>query len=79
MIRLGLTVNGRPTVILGLTPENLRRMAEGQPAQVNLRDLDPDGPPTPLPDVDVLICDTTTEDWRRGLARLGIDPGVGRD
>jgi hypothetical protein len=52
----GRQKNGRPVVALGLEPQNLSRLREGQPIVVNLRNLDPDGPPVnELPDLDVLI------------------------
>lgn len=74
MKRLALNLDSRPTVILGLEPENVRRMTKGQPIRVNLRHLDPYGPEAPqLPDVDVLICATDTDDWRQAAKKLGLD------
>jgi len=56
MIRALLTQkDGKPLVLLGLEPVNLNRLREGQPIKVNLRQLDPDGPPTDLPDIDVAV------------------------
>jgi hypothetical protein len=49
-------VDGTPTVFLALEPQNLDRLREGQPIKVNLRYLDPEGPPVrELPEVDVVI------------------------
>ena len=61
----------RPTVVLGLDAVNFGRIARGEPIKVNLRDLDPDGPPTGLPDIDVLIGATDTDDWRTFMKKLG--------
>jgi hypothetical protein len=44
-----------PTVLLGLGAENLARLKEGKPVLVNLRHLDPDGPDTQLPDINIAI------------------------
>ena len=57
MIRAaGVSSTGTPFVFLGLEPQNINRLREGQPIKVNLRHLDPDGPPVEqLPDVDVII------------------------
>lgn len=74
MIRLAMTVDGKATVVLGLDPDNLTRLAQGEPVRVNLRDLDPDGPPTSLPDIDVMIAATDTDDWRAFVARLRPEP-----
>lgn len=74
MIRLGLTLDGRRTVVLGLEPVNLERLTKGEPIKVNLRNLDPDGPPTPLPDIDVYIAATDTDDWEKFIEMLGVKP-----
>jgi hypothetical protein len=42
-------------VLLGLDAENMARLREGEPVQVNLRNLDPDEPREDLPDLDVVI------------------------
>ena len=57
MIRsAGQGKDGTPFVMLGLDAQNLARVREGQPIQVNLRHLDPDGPPVEqLPDLNVII------------------------
>lgn len=58
MIRALVFVGDRPVVLLGLTAENRRRLTTDQPIRVNLRALDPDGPPLEsLPDLDVVIFD----------------------
>lgn len=74
MIRLALTLDGTPTVVLGLEPVNMARLARGEPIKVNLRMLDPDGPPTSLPDVDLYVAATATDDWQAFIERL---PGGG--
>lgn len=56
MIRGYGTSEGKPTVLLGIDPENFDRLREGQPIRVNLRHLNPDGEPVEaLPDLDVAI------------------------
>lgn len=56
MIRAVGEADGKPLVILGLEPQNMARLREGQPIRVNLRNLVPGGPPIDaLPDVDVVI------------------------
>jgi hypothetical protein len=53
---LGHNVDGKQIVLLGLEPQNLDRLREGQPVRVNLRHLDPGGNPLDeLPDIDVVI------------------------
>lgn len=47
-------LNG-PTVLLGLGKENMARLHEGQPVLVNLKHLDPVGPDTALPDINIVI------------------------
>lgn len=79
MMRLHLTMGGRPTVVLGLQPDNFRKLAEGDPIKVNLRDFDPDGPPTTLPDIDVIVADTATDDWRLFLESLGVETATGSE
>jgi hypothetical protein len=44
-----------PTVLLGLEAVNMARLQEGQPVMVNLKHLDPDGPDTQLPDINIVI------------------------
>ncbi len=52
----GMTRAGKPFVMLGLEDENIRRLLEGKPIRVNLRNLDPDGPPVDeLPDLELFI------------------------
>lgn len=52
----GRTNEGKPFVVLGLDPQNMDRLREGQPIAVNLRKLDPDGEPIEeLPDLDLMI------------------------
>lgn len=58
-----------PTVVLGLAAENMARMTRGEPIKVNLRTLNPSGPPTALPDVDVIVAATDTDDWEKFMAR----------
>lgn len=55
MIRAVLYDRGKPIVVLGLSEENMVRLHAGQPVQVNLKHLDPNGPPTDLPDIEVVI------------------------
>lgn len=56
MIRaLGTGPHNQPVVILGLTTDNLERLAASRPIRLNLHYLDPDGPPTRLPDIDIVI------------------------
>ena len=55
MIRALGNGDGRPLVLLGLEPQNLDRLREGQPIRVNLRRLNPEGPDTDLPDIDVVV------------------------
>jgi hypothetical protein len=58
MIRAVLTPKGGEpeSVILGLDEENIKRLREGKPINVNLRHLDPDGPPTEkLPNLNIVI------------------------
>lgn len=71
MIRMVLTLNDRTIIVLGLEPANLKRIAEGEPIAVNLRDIDPDGPPMDLPDIDLFVGATDTDDWRAFMAKLG--------
>ncbi len=49
------TDEGKPIVLLGFGPENMRRLQGGEPIRFNLKHLDPSGAETDLPDVDVLI------------------------
>lgn len=70
MKRLAMTVGKKKAVILGLDPENVERLLKGEPIRVNLNELDPDGPPTGLPDIDVYVAATDTEDWRRFIVGL---------
>jgi hypothetical protein len=51
--------------MVGLDPVNLERMARGEPVELNLRNIDPGGPTTVLPDIDIVIAATDTDDWRR--------------
>jgi hypothetical protein len=44
-----------PTVLLGLGADNMVRLQEGKPILVNLKHLDPDGPETELPDINIAI------------------------
>jgi hypothetical protein len=46
---------GIPTVLFGLDAQNIARLQEGQPILVNLKHLDPDGPDTELPDINIAI------------------------
>jgi hypothetical protein len=47
---------GKSIVLLGLEPQNMDRLREGQPVRVNLRHLNPGGAPVEeLPDIDVVI------------------------
>jgi hypothetical protein len=55
VIRAIGSIEGRPLVILGLDPQNLNRLREGQPIHVNLRRLNPGGADTELPDIDVVV------------------------
>jgi hypothetical protein len=57
MIRAILTPHdGSPaTVVLGLDDENIRRLLDNKPIHVNLLHLDPGGPPTNLPDLNVVL------------------------
>lgn len=57
MIRAVLTPKGGEpeTVILGLDEENMRRLRDNKPIKVNLHHLDPDGPPTKLPNLNIVI------------------------
>lgn len=47
--------DGKPVVLLGLEAQNMDRLRDGQPVRVNLRRLVPGGPPTDLPDIDVVV------------------------
>jgi len=49
------TADGKPIVILGLGPENMRRLEGGEPVRVNLKRFDPGGRETDMPDIDVVI------------------------
>lgn len=42
-------------VILGLSDENMKRLAAGQPIKINLKDLD-------LPDIEIVIFNGRTEE-----------------
>lgn len=72
MIRLSMRKNGQRIVVLGLEPENLRRLQMGEPVRVNLRHLIPGAAPTGLPDIDVMVAATDTDDWRGFAAKHGI-------
>lgn len=72
MIRLSMRKNGQRIVVLGLEPENLRRMQLGEPVRVNLRHLVPGEKPTDLPDIDVMVAATDTDDWRGFINDLGV-------
>lgn len=74
MIRAASTTNdGRPLVLLGLTPQNLQRLQEGEPILVDAAELGLDG----------RICITFGPSERRiaeALRALGIDlPGGWED
>ena len=62
--------HGKPNVVLGLEEENFALLKEGKPIRVNLHNLDPDGPPTDLPDITVMIAAVDTDDWRQFVSRL---------
>lgn len=57
MIRAVLTPKGGEpeTVLLGLDEENISRLRNNKPIKVNLLHLDPDGPPTKLPNLNIVI------------------------
>jgi hypothetical protein len=57
MIRAVLTPKGGEpeTVILGLDEVNIQRLRDNKPIRVNLHHLDPDGPPTKLPNINIVI------------------------
>lgn len=62
MIRaIGSDENGMPVVFFGLDDENLRRLKFDQPIRINLARLDPDGVPTDLPSITVVIFHATPE------------------
>lgn len=68
MIRaVGSDEDGLPMVFLGLDDENLRRLTTDQPIRVNLARLDPDGAPTDLPPITVVVFHATPESvaWLR--------------
>lgn len=76
MIRTaGQQANGTPFVMLGLEPANMDRLREGQPIRVNLRHLDPDGPPVEqLPDLEVVIFFAGTDE-KQALQKMIEDAG----
>lgn len=57
MIRsLAHEADGKQVVMLGVDPQNLSRLRDGQPIRVNLRNLIPGGEPIEeLPDLDVVV------------------------
>lgn len=57
MIRAVLTPKGGEpeTIILGLDEVNITRLKDNKPIKVNLHHLDPDGPPTNLPNINIVI------------------------
>lgn len=70
MLRLaGNWSNGTPFVILGLDKRNLGLMREGQPIRLNLRNLDPDGPPVEeLPDLELVLVFAGTDEVSKLMA-----------
>jgi hypothetical protein len=56
--------DGQPLIMLGLDPQNLNRLREGQPIRVNLRRLHPGGPDTVLPDINVVVFFAGTDEIR---------------
>lgn len=73
MIRLLLHPPGQPPmVVFGLDATSFLRLGRGQPIRVNLRDLDPDGPPTKLANIDIVIADVNTDDFRKFLERVEV-------
>jgi hypothetical protein len=70
MIRAVLTPKGGEpeSVILGLDEVNIQRLREGKPIHVNLHHLDPDGPPTKLPNINIVIA-YDNDDFREFLVQ----------
>lgn len=60
MLRAIGSKDGKPVVILGLERENVRRLINGEPIQVNLRNIG-EGQITDLPDIDIFIVFATEE------------------
>ena len=73
MIRVLAHEDGKPVVMLGLDPQNLNRLREGQPIVVNLARLNPDedAEPTGLPDIDVVVFFAGEEETAVLVARFG--------
>jgi hypothetical protein len=72
MIRAVLTPHdgSPPTVVLGLDEENITRLHKNKPIFVNLHHLDPGGPPTKLPNINVVLAFDNEElrDWLQTMA-----------
>lgn len=66
----GVNRDGKPLFILGIEPENVRRLTAGQPIEVNLSTLDG-------PDVEVVILyadDTASAELEKLRAKIGPNP-----
>lgn len=82
----GVKTDGTMFVMLGLEEENIRRLhEEDKPIKVNLRHLDPDGPPViQLPELELVIYFANpkniglAEDMVRGSAPHTVLGGIMR-
>lgn len=73
MIKAVAGTTERPTVILGLSAENMRRLLANQPIPVDLKELHPDLPELRI----VLLGGETEDDLAEDLRALGWTGATG--